>query len=240
MRVVVLTSDKYLPALRVFAWLFNKYWSPKQEVVVGGFTPPDFDLPANFTFHSIGHFADYPVDKWSNGVIKLLQELPDDVITLMLEDYWLIRPVNTEAVRIAADYAQQFGYVLRIDLTTDRLFAGGPHYPSDIPDYGFAGYLDLFRKPDTPYEMSLIAGVWRKDNLLSVLVPGESPWDVEIAGTTRVNERKDLLVLGTRQWPVRHILGLRNGNHGDYLLDGLSSDDVTELRRLGYLPAETA
>jgi hypothetical protein len=52
MRVYVLTSDKYLPALRPFAWLFTKYWSSTQPVTVVGFSPPTFALPENFDFLS--------------------------------------------------------------------------------------------------------------------------------------------------------------------------------------------
>ena len=78
MKVIVLTSDKYLHALQPFAWLFNKYWSSAQPVTVAGFTPPDFGLPDNFTFHSIGAFADYPVARWSDALIKLLNEIEAD------------------------------------------------------------------------------------------------------------------------------------------------------------------
>ena len=103
MRVIVTTCDAYLHALRPFAWLFNRYWGDDTEVIVGGFTPPSFELPSNFTFHSIGKQEDYPVDKWSDAVIKLLHELDDEVACLMLEDYWLARPVNREAVRMLHD-----------------------------------------------------------------------------------------------------------------------------------------
>lgn len=234
-RVVVMTSDKYLPALRVFAWLFNKYWSAAQPVLVGGFTPPDWPLPANFTFLSLGAFADYPVGKWSDALIKLLSSIDDEAIVLMLEDYWLIRPVDQAAVDIGAGYARQFTNLLRFDLTADRLFSYGPRYPNDVPDYGFAGHLDLVNPEPGPYRLSMMTAIWRRDNLLSLLVPNESPWDVEIVGTTRANERTDLLVLGTRQCPVRHILGLRGGETGTWFVDALRPNDLAELRSLGYV-----
>lgn len=235
MRAIVLTSDKYLHALRPFAWLFNKYWSPNQPVLVAGFTPPDFILPSNFDFHSIGLFTDYPVQHWSDAVIKFLREVEDEAFVLMLEDYWLVRAVNTEAVRMCYDYALQFKNVLRIDLTTDRLFSFGPRYPGDVPDYGQCGYLDLVKTEDVQYQMSMMTAVWRRDNLLSVLIPNETPWQLEIDGTTRVNARHDLLVLGTRQWPIRHVLGYRGGNSEDADVGGLHPEDVSQLRELEYL-----
>lgn len=232
MRVFVLTSDKYLQALKPFAWLFNKYWGEDQKVVVAGFAAPDFTLPANFAFHSIGSQTDYPVGKWSNALIALLGDYHDDVFCLMLEDYWLSRPVNRQAVAMLADYMRQFQYVLKVDLMTDRLYAYG------MSDYGNCGYLDLIRSdPASQYHMSLMTGLWRRDQLLRFLVPDESPWDVELKGTPRVAAAaSDVLVIGTRQAPVRNILAHRRGNPNELLLDGLTQSDIEELTRLDLLP----
>ena len=62
MRVLIPSCDHYLPILRPLAHLYNKYWIPNPEVVIGGFKPPDFDLPSNFTFLSLGDMSDYPLD----------------------------------------------------------------------------------------------------------------------------------------------------------------------------------
>jgi hypothetical protein len=237
-RVIVLTSDKYLHALRPYAWLFNKYWGATQEVLVAGFTPPDFELPPNFSFHSIGKFEDYPIDKWTNALIKLLGEIEDEAFVLMLEDYWITRGVDTRAVKMCHDYTCQFGYVLRIDLTTDRLFSYGPCYPGEIPDYGQLGHLDLIRSdPTNQYHMSMMTAVWRRDNLLKVLQPDWDPWKVELWGTTYLQEHHahDLLVLGTRQWPIRHTLAYRGGNPTGADLSQIRPEDVEAMKAEGIL-----
>lgn len=246
MRVLCLTSDKYLHAVRVYAHLFQKYWNAEarrwlgedQQVLVAGFTPPDFDLPDNFTFHSIGAFKDYPVGRWSAALIDLLEEIDDEAFVLMLEDYWVTRPVNVPAIKMLYDYALQFKDILRIDLTTDRLFAYGPRYPQDVPDHGYCGWLDLvYSEPTSAYHMSMMTGIWRRDNLLKVLIPDESPWQVELDGTRRVMEKypHTMRVLGTRQWPVKHGLGLRGGNHAEVDLSFLRAEDLLALNDLGLL-----
>lgn len=230
-RVVVMTSDKYIKALRPFAYLFNKYWSSDIQVVVAGFTPPDFDLPDNFVFLSLGKFEDFPINKWSDALIKVCDTLEDDVFVLMLEDYWLIRGVDLRGVSILADYARQFSYVLKIDLCADRLYAGG------VSDYGHVGHLDLVKShPESAYHMSLMTGLWRKDRLREVLVPSWTPWDVEISGTSHLRHlsvRQDgterMIVIGTKQWPVKHTLAFRGGDVGRLLLDDIHKEDIDHM-----------
>jgi hypothetical protein len=246
MRVLCLTSDKYLHAVKVYAWLFEKYWNSEarrwlgeeQQVLVAGFTPPDFDLPKNFEFYSIGKFSDYPVGRWSDALIALLEEIEDEAFVLMLEDYWITRPVNVPAIKMLYDYALQFKDILRIDLTTDRLFAYGPRYPQDVPDAGYCGWLDLvYSEPTSAYHLSMMTGIWRRDNLLKVLIPNESPWQVELDGTRRVMEKHahSMRVIGTRQWPIRHTLGFRGGNPGEVHLDDLRAEDILALKERGLV-----
>lgn len=230
--IVVVTSDHYLHALRPFAWLFNKYWSEDQQVEVIGFAKPDFPLPDNFCFTSLGDMRDFPVSKWSNAVIKFLLSAPEyEHLILMLEDYWVTRPVNRQAVRMLHDYARQFLNVLKIDLVADRLYAAG------MTDYDNCGYLDLVLSDHkSPYHMSLMTGIWNRELLLRFLIPNESPWEVEISGTPRVAAAgTDVLVLGTRQWPVRHILAHRRGNPSELMLDGLKSSDIEQMSKEGIL-----
>lgn len=230
--IVVLTSDNYLHALQPFAYLFNKYWDCQQPVIVAGFKVPDFELPDNFSFYSIGDMATYPVGKWSNALIKFLADHPDmHHFVLMLEDYWVTRPVNTQAIKMLYDYAVQFGNVLKIDLVADRLYAWG------MTDYDNCGYLDLVLSDyRSQYQMSLMCGIWSRELMLRFMVMNESPWEVELNGTPRVAAAaNEVLVLGTRQWPVRHILAHRRGNPSELLLDGIKAIDVEIMTALSML-----
>lgn len=231
--ILVFTSDKYLKALQPFAWLFNRYWSAAQAVDVIGFAQPDFMLPSNFSFHSIGDMKDYPFSKWSNQVIDYL-EIRQDIshAIILLEDYWLIRPVNLSAIRMLYDYMLQFRNVLKMDLCADRLYAAG------MTDYDNCDYLDLVLSDyRSQYQMSAMAGIWSKELLLRFMQRNESPHEFELNGTPRVAAAHDeVIVLGTRQWVVRHTLGHRGGDSGKLYLDELKPVDRLELERLGYLP----
>lgn len=230
-KVYVMTSDNYLSILRPYAYLLNRYWKPAPEVIVAGYTAPEFELPSNFSFISLGNQRDYPVNRWSDGLIKLLNQIDDSHFVLMLEDYLITRHVDTEAVQILYDYARQFTYTVRVDLTGDRLYAFGV----DL-NYGTVNRLDLIKSmPGSPYHLSTMTAIWNRELLLRVLVPGETPWDLEIRGTTRLSHEQDMLVIGTRQWPVKHTLAFRGGDSGKLLLDEVNSADVEALRGLGYI-----
>lgn len=60
MKVVVFTCNKMYWCLPIYAYLFNVFFSEQQEVVVVGYEPLPFDLPQNFSFHSIAPHS-YPV-----------------------------------------------------------------------------------------------------------------------------------------------------------------------------------
>jgi hypothetical protein len=225
-----MTCEKYYKVLPVFAWLQNQYWSRDTQVVIGGFSQLTVSLPPNFSFVSLGKQEDYPVGKWSDGMMRMLDLVPDEVFVLMLDDYLLSRPVHLEGIRMLADYMKQFRYVLKMDLCADRLYAWG------MEDYDNCGHLDLVRShPGSQYHMSLLTGIWNRDNMRRVLIPNESPWQVELDGTRRLSNMTDMLVLGTRQWPVKHTLGFRGGDSSKLNLSGLKSSDVQTMRGMGIL-----
>lgn len=236
MQVIVMTSDKYLWACRPFMWLWDRYFTPdiSRNNVICGFTPPTFELSKKFKFYSIGKFEDYPFGKWSDALIRVLDNVADEVFMLMLEDYWLTRQVDTKAVEILYDYMLQFKYTVKIDLCADRLYAFG----ADL-NYGTVSYIDLVKSmPGSPYHMSLMAGLWNRDLLKKVIIPGESPHDVEMVGTVRLSHT-EALVLGTRQWPLRHTLAFRGQDASRLLLDDLNHSDVKEMRELGLYQRTT-
>ena len=229
MRLHVLTSDKYVYAIRPFAWMLKKYWPDHPEVVVGGYSIPPFQMPPRFVFHSIGRMEDYPVEKWSDGVMKFLAEIDDEVICLFLEDMWIIEPVKTQVVKMAYDYMHQFKYVARLDLTGDRLHADGAE------EYGDMGNVKLiWSDPKSQYHLSMMPAFWRKNHLLRVLRYNETPWQVEINGTPRLAKlQHEMIVLGTDAWPVRNTLAFRGGDTNKLLLNEIKEEDVREMRELG-------
>lgn len=238
MRIFVLTCDSYSKAVLPFSYLFNRYFSSNQEVIVAGYEKFPKGLPPNFKTHSIGKQADYPLSKWSDGLIKLLHDFEDEVAMILLEDYWLVEKVHLKEVNMLYDYMFQFKYVIKMDLYTDRRYAAGA-----VP-YGMCGHIPLIKSDyKSQYHLSMMAGFWNRENLLKILIPGEDPWQVELEGTSRLASfGDDILVLGTNSWdsdprtcPLRHTLAHRRGNPNELLLDEVLPEDAKALKELGYV-----
>lgn len=234
MRTIVLVADKYLWCLRPFMYQWSKYCGI--PATIAGFSAPPFPLLDGFDFHSIGAMEDYPVSKWSDALIEVLRETDDEQVLIMLEDAWVVQPVNVEMVGTLAEYAAHHPEVLRIDLTTDRL--GN----SAMQPYISLSWVDLvYTPPPSSYLLSLCAGIWNKTQLLKYLIPGETPWQLEIDGSRRAND-DNALVLGTRQLPLRHLFAMRANGKMDLKMTWgvpshpLSDEDIAYLRAQGWLP----
>jgi len=176
---------------------------------------------------------DYPIQRWSDALIKLLNEIPDEVFILTLEDMWITSPVHDRVVQMCYDYMQQFRYVARLDLTGDRLWANG----GDVSLYGKLGHVDLvWSDPTSQYHLSTMPAFWRKEHLLRVLISNETPWQVELQGTPRLASlHREVIVLGTNAWPIKNTLAFRGGDTQNLLLDELDPDDVAAISEAGLL-----
>lgn len=235
MRIIIYSSDKTQWSLQPFAYLFNRYWSERIGVDVYLNSPMPFDLPRNFITHGIGAFK--PADEWSTDFINALKSLDDEVICVMMDDYWLNRRVNAEAVYWCAGYMIEHPEVARFDLTTDRLYAEG------MRDYCKIEYLDVIRSdPKSPYHFSLQAALWRREHLLSCLVPHETPWLVEERGNSRLRQL-GALVLGTKQSPIHYTIAIQRGKFtpdGGYQspTNAMQESDVRHIIEQGWIPTE--
>lgn len=252
MQILVMTSDKQEHCLEPFMWLWHKYFTkpkdrflPDQQVnqIICGFTKPDYIDFDKYGWHwySIGNFEDYPPQKWSNAFIKVLNEVAHPQFMLMLEDYWVCREVDVVGIHNLFGYAKQFDYLLKADVSTDRLYADYGRFERGGSGYGHCGHLDLIKsEPGSNYQMSLWGGIWNRETIKRFIVPDERAQEVELMGTTRVNSVGDqVLVIGTRSSPIRHGNVYRSAGNGAEYKDPfgdnweLSKEDLEEMRRIG-------
>lgn len=235
MKILVCTSNQSAWTLHAFSLLWNRFVHPTHEVTVLCESLESLSkLPANFKPVQAGET--WPKEQWTNGLIRYLNSIPDQQVLIMLDDYWLLRQVDWAGLLLLELYMKSRANVLRMDLTADRMFALGPRYPHEDPIYETCGHFDLVCRPQTQYQMSLQPGLWNKSALLNILQDNWDPWEVELAGTPRVNESQ-FVVVGTRQDPIRIVNALKY-KFDKVNLTGLSDEIVDWLRLQNALPAD--
>ncbi len=238
MDIVVFSSDKTNWLLPGFAHLFNRYWDAKQRVIVCGYTS-DADvakLPANFEFYSIGQFVDYPVDKWTDGIIAALKTRLKAMghFIFMLEDYWLNRRVDVDAINVLSAWMTLTPNVARMDLTSDRAFSKDWRIAERL------GRFDIIQSPaNSSYYMSYQAAIWSREILLQILTPGHSPWNSELLSGQKLSDG-NWPVLGTLQRPMSYVIV---NNKGKFSLNGgwqfpaagFEAHDIKALKEMSYV-----
>lgn len=248
MKTVVFTSDTHSWLLRGFFHQWNKYGKTFFEkegkwfgdfltIEVAGFTKPE-GLPNDVSFVSIGNFKDYPVEKWSDAIIKYLKGIDDELVLFLLEDYWMMRAVDTHGLAAACGFMQTHKEVIRFDVAADRVF-------NDLAQYVCPwGSLDICEAKGA-YALSFQASIYRRELLLEVMRPSETPWMAEINGSARLN-KLSYRVVGSYQWPLNYMIVMNKGKfdrqgHWMFPARSLRMEDWMELISLGYLQApETA
>lgn len=191
MRIVCLTSNDYINCLEPFAYYWNKFAGDRRQVTVAHYDVAPTHLPDNFEMIEIGKQADY---SWSSGLRKALEVVNDEVVLLLLEDYFMCAPVDWGRIDELEFWMQHAWLTVgKVDLTGDRLKT--PHTVVSA---------DLVRSNlDAPFQASLQAALWQSELLRLLLNASENAWQFEKHATNRLSEirhqgRYTGGILGTR------------------------------------------
>jgi hypothetical protein len=163
--VLVVSCDKYRDLWTPFFTLFARYW-------------PDCPMPvylgtncARLEHENVTTLNAGNDEAWSRRLRFFLQNLNSEYVLLLLEDFFLDRPVSS--VEVDA----QVRLLRSRDGTALRLF------PNPPADYRRGGMGVLHTR--AAFRVSLQAAIWNRSRLLELLAGEESPWDFEIFGSQR-------------------------------------------------------
>lgn len=235
MPVFVFTNIKHHWLLPGCLFLLDTNWPGRQiDVVSYGRRPKE--VPDKYGYRKINK-SNYPANRWSTGIIEFLERIDDEFFIMLLEDYWIAKPVKNDIVETCETYMKNWSKkdnILRLDLSSDR--AAGKrsvHYMPLKTDDGHN--FDLIKsKPMADYQMSVQAAIWNKELLLWVLEKDKTAWEVEVEGTEYLHLHPEVLVLGTKERPINYRPTYRvNKNKFDYSY--IPAELKNQLKRRGYL-----
>lgn len=164
----------------------NKYWSDH---------PPVFFITNQREVPGAEVIKTGRDEGWASNLFFALHRLDAEIILYSQEDYWLKTPV---------DHSQIISYV---DLIKNDLADYIRLYPAPPPDLPFANHPHLGAiGPNSRYRASLQMAVWRKQTLLELLDPNETPWKFEVNGSKRSHRFSDrFLCVNRRRYGIEYV-----------------------------------
>lgn len=197
--VFISSCDKRKACWMPLCHSLRKYW-------------PDCPWPIGFVTNSLIPPCGMPImvgaDQGWSGTMKLaLERITDDVVFLLLDDWWLTAPPDTAAL---LDFARivEVGHAEHIGLYPTWGKVGNLHVSSKGP-YAPDSRLKVFA-PRSAYRTSLMPGFWRTKTLRALLVPGESAQQFEINASRR-SEGNDRFLCAAEYKHFRYVV--RNEPH---------------------------
>lgn len=165
--ILILSCDKYADLWQPFFLQFRKYWSDCPYPVYLGSNTVSYS--GNLKVKTILSGQD---KDWSTSFIAILKQIPEKSISLILDDMFLTSKVNNRIFEDSFNFLEQ---------KNNQHIHFGPSLPPD--KHIGRGLFGLYTK-GAPYRVNSL-GLWRKQSLLNLLLPGESPWNFEIQGSYR-------------------------------------------------------
>jgi hypothetical protein len=202
LKVYVTTSNDYVHVLKIFSYLFNKFWGPHQKVIVAGFDKyPEFNLPENFSFISLGK-QDIPWTDISSDIRKLLEIVDDDYLIYFEENEFIIRPVNFDILTAYQPYINsQLG---RIDFT--KGVSTRPHTIIENKEKFDIISSDI----NASYRIAMRAGIWNKKYLLNHCKNPINPYRFESVATEKSRNDGFNILSSSRDWVIKNMDGIKH------------------------------
>ena len=186
--IVVLSCDKYCSLWPSFFNRLSKYWTdtPAATYLVTNHLSPE--IP-NVTNLAIGEDVD-----WSSNLLNALSRVDTDYIYILLEDVYVNKVVDKAYLDDVFKCITELSpnYVNTKALPAPR----GIRFSSRIREVVKGSH----------YRASLCNAFWKKDMLLKLLVPGETPWEFERLGSERSNEYCDFYGTTKNMLEFDHVI----------------------------------
>ena len=184
--VLVCSCDKYADLLSPFSLLWHKFWPdcPFPVAIVSETSPREGGL----CFDRV--IPTGPGLNWSQMLVRALEEISTPYVLMLMNDYFLNGPVDTER------FLMRLGQAKGFDAANLRL---NPN-PRGMAPWRDS---DLMEMPkDVAYCVTCQAGIWNREFLLGLARRNKSAWEFERYGSFMVGgEKRPLLVTPTKEFP---------------------------------------
>ena len=169
--ILVCSCDKYSDVWKPMFEMFFKFWPD---------CPYNIYLMANhkdFEDKRITTLCTGDDVSWSIGFRKALESINEDYVFIIMEDYILQERVDSR------EFYNLIEYMIKEQAACIRTY---PSLYSNEPFYGKFKNIKIGQvKKNDPYRISLQAGLWKRQYVLSIIDDKDSAWEFEHMGSKR-------------------------------------------------------
>ena len=158
-KILVLSCDKNEDIFDAFHHCMEKYYPNHPEIIY------KMETKKNPYYKTI--CKNYPLNQWTVGVREALEEIDDEQILLIMDDFFIRQPVDVERIEYLSKQLKGNIAVFNFEKSWD----------SNDEETDVVGMKK--RKKGSQYEVCINCGLWQKDKLIDVLKGEHNPWDVE-------------------------------------------------------------
>lgn len=239
--IYIMTADEHMQCLPAFCYLFNKFWSDEMIINIIGYSKPDFKLPKNVNYISMG--KDRGAEYWSDDMIAYFSSINDELFYLNTEDSFILKKINEnllyDSIKLSRNLILNNPNFLRFNLT--HCVSTRSHSFVEKSESG--GEIILASK-NTYYRHSLQHSLWNRKNFLNILKPNMTPWDLELDESAQTSIYDIYAFRGTCPLNIGHVYSkgkkIPNWYHDIWShLSGfgdLNQEDIKYIENNGWVP----
>ena len=178
-----------MACLPATCFLFNEFWPQVELVQILGYKKPDFELPDNFEFVSLG--TQRGPKFWSDDMRSFYSNLKSDFFYSIWEDALILKPVNKGILEVASKLTETDKNFFKFNLTADV-----SRRPNILVKEGNE-YDLIVAKQNSLYRYSTQHCIWNTERFLQKIESSQSPWDFEMNHYKSFND--NLNIYATRR-----------------------------------------
>lgn len=206
--LLVVSCDKYSDLWDIFFDLIEKYWTDCTLTKYLGTNFMDYEKDDVRTIR-VGEDR-----SWAENVKKMLEQIPESYVVMMLEDFFVDRRVENKKIKTLYDHMITCGYDCL------RLEPSPPPIKIDNKKLRIGKLI-----PGSPYYVDTQPAIWKKSVLVDLLVDGYSAWDFEIKNSKQSGSFNYLFYC-TKDYILHHQNGVERGKFYKSTIDILKRNNI--------------
>lgn len=217
MTILVSSCDKYAPLWDPFFSSLFKQWP---SLLTTNKQLPILLIANNKSYAQARvQMVNIPQERsWSDNMLQALQLVNTKYVLLMLDDYWVINPVQEAEILNILRVMQQE------NIAMTQLAYNNPnfHYGTKHAYLRNAIYTNKY----AAYKTSLQVAIWDKQALQFLLKSGENPWQFENNGTTRSHGYPGVFLNIEKEYPIEYLNATRQGHIEQFAVDYVLANNI--------------